>query len=67
MIGSVTRTAWVPSSLSSDNGERWVRGPGGVLLRVWTGPQRVRRRRRGEALRLVVAVAVGVAAALAVQ
>lgn len=62
----MTGSAWVPSSLSGDNGERWVRGPGGMLLRVWTDPQRVRRR-RGEALRLVVAVAVGVAAALAVQ
>lgn len=63
MIGS----AWVPSSLSCDDGVRLVRGPGGVLLRVWTGPQRVRRRRRGELVRLAVALAVGFAAAVAVQ
>lgn len=53
-----------------DRGDgRWVRMRGGVMLRVWTDPQAVRRRRRtrGEVIRLAVALAIGFLASVAVR
>ena len=63
-------TARVPEQMICDDGMRLVRGPGGILMRIWTEPQSVRRLRRRtglDVIRLALAVLAGALAATVVR